>query len=820
VATQTMRAAQPGQRVSYRKGSAGILLAALIFLTLTSPAFALHAQQRGVVVDQTGLPLPGARINVLRGDDVLTTVFSGLDGSFDIPDLQPADKVEVSLDGFETARVEPAAAGRIVLPIARATETTEVVASTLTSAGASMEHLGSTMTAPLAQRLPTPRPRILQSLPLLPAVVRGRDGLLRIGGTRPHESALWIDGLNVTDPVSGTTTLDLPVESVRGMAVLREPVSAEFSDTLGSAASIETTPGHDSFRSGIQGFIPRPRLSRLGLGQIEAFFPRVYVGGRIGIARVFASAEFNFERVPVAGVTGESGKPYIGTTGVTSFVRFDLQPSTRHNLTVSGLFAPATTTAAGLSSLRPEGTVPDVSVNDMVGTVVDRYVIGSRDVLTIRVGAMMHHSDLATTGAGDALLTPEGWRQNWYSSVDVDGWRQSLAATWERADVAVLGSHSFLVNAAVRHRSMDGSIGNQPIFITDNVGRTIRVVDFGQPGALNPSETMQGVGMRDLWDVNQRLQIDLGLRVDGGGTDFGPEVAPRVGVRYLLDEEGRTILRGSIGRYVGRVPLGADAFAQFPSRTVTTYDPVSGLPTDVAHYTMALNALPLPYTTAAAVEIEHHLSSTFEVQLAARQRTGTALPTVMVPQAAGVVTLGGVGTSRYREFQISGRKTWPHESQLFVSYVRAIAEGDVNDFGTLYTNLDTPILQPGGQAPTQADVPHRLRSWATFTFPHRIVLSPAVDWRTGFPFSPLNIYHEYAGPPNSERYPDYFSIDATAFKTFDLFGHEMDLGLQAFNITGHSNPRDVVAVVDSPNYREFANSFGVTFGGYMQIRWH
>src|SRR5262249_40352697 len=154
---------------------------------------------------------------------------------------------------FETTRVNVPEARRIVLAIAHATETTEVVASSLTSAGAAMEHLGTTMTAPLAQRLPTPRPRILQSLPLLPGVVRGVDGLLRIGGARPHESSLWIDGFDVTDPVSGTSAIDLPVESVKGMAVLRDPVSATFGNVLGSLASIETTPGADKFRAGVQG---------------------------------------------------------------------------------------------------------------------------------------------------------------------------------------------------------------------------------------------------------------------------------------------------------------------------------------------------------------------------------------------------------------------------------------------------------------------------------------------------------------------------------------------------------------------------------------
>ena len=221
-----------------------------------------RAQASGaVVVDQTGLPLPGVRIEVHRGEQLIQSLVTGSDGTFSLVPGRPDDLVEAALDGFETTCVTRAASLRIVLPLARTNEVTNVVASALTSSGSSMERLGSTMTAPLAQRLPTPRPRILQSLPLLPSVVRGRDGLLRIGGTRPHESTLWIDGFNVTDPVTGTTTIDLPNESVKGMAVVREPVSATFSGVLGSMASIETTAGAGMFRFGVQGFIPRPQLN-------------------------------------------------------------------------------------------------------------------------------------------------------------------------------------------------------------------------------------------------------------------------------------------------------------------------------------------------------------------------------------------------------------------------------------------------------------------------------------------------------------------------------------------------------------------------------
>jgi hypothetical protein len=791
---------------------AALLLVALVPATLLG-------QLRGVVVDQTGLPLPGAHVEVHRADRLVINLDTGLDGGFELPDVMPTDVVTVALDGFETVHIAPVDARRIVLPLAHATETTEVVASALTTAGASMEHLGSTMTAPLAQRLPTARPRILQSLPLLPGVVRGRDGQLNIGGTRPHESTLWIDGFDVTDPVRGITSLDLPVESVRGMAVLREPVSATFSDVLGSAASIETTPGGDQWRAGIQGFIPRPRLSQFGFGRIEAFFPRAYFGGRRGIARVFASTEFNFERVPVPGVTGSSGQPNIGTTGITSFARFDLQPSTRHSITLEGLFAPATTTDAALSTLRPAATSPDVKLRDLFGGVTDRLVLGSRDLLTIRVGANTHLTTLTEAGTGDPVLTPDGWQQNWFSAVDVSGGRETLSVSWDRAGLVARGAHAFSVNTDVHRRSMSGSLVDRDIHITDADGRLARLIQFGSTGSLGVSEIHGGVGVRDLWDVDKRLQLDLGIRLDGGGSSDTAVPGPRIGARYLLDDAGRTTVRGSAGRYVGRVPLAAAAFGQFPSRTTTTFDMSNGTPIHTVQYRPSVSPLPLPRADAVALELEHRFTPSLEAQAAVRERHGSQLPTVDVPSTGGLALLAGTGESQYYELQLSVRKTWPDDNQIFLSYVRSSSVGDYNDFGSMFTNLDAPLFEPGAPAPTAADVPHRFRGWGTFSLPRNAVVSPAIEWRSGFPYSVRNVFQHIMGDPNRERFPAYFSVDVTAFKTFDVLGRKMDLGLQLFNLTSHDNPRDVISVVDSPRYQEFANSFGITLAGYMQVRW-
>ena len=182
-------------------------------------------------------------------------------------------------------------------------------------------------------------------------------------------------------------------------------------------------------------------------------------------------------------------------------------------------------------------------------------------------------------------------------------------------------------------------------------------------------------------------------------------------------------------------------------------------------------------------------------------------------------TVASTGTSEYKEFAISARQTWRADRELFVSYVRSSSIGDVNDYGTLVTNLDVPLFEPAGQAPMPTDAPHRIRSWATFQFPHEIAVSPAVEWRTGFPYSVFDVYRHYVGDANSERFPNYFSLDLTTFKTFDIIGRKWDLGLQFFNVTAHFNPRDVIAVAGTPQFGQFTNSFGVTLGGYMRVRW-
>ena len=250
-------------------------LAASLMLLAGEPAPLSAQALRGVVVDQTGLPLPGVAVQMLDDGIVTASLTTGADGYFDLDAALPGSVVVASLDGFETTRVDRRAATRIVLAIARSVEETTVVAPALPSSLPTASNVGAALTATTVSRMPSTRLKARESLPLLPSMVRGADGLLRLGGARPYETPLLLDGFNVTNPATGTSNINLPFESVRGVEVLRDPMAVTYGGLLGGLVQMVSRPGGDARQFGVQGFIPRPRFASPGFGRLEGIFPRV-----------------------------------------------------------------------------------------------------------------------------------------------------------------------------------------------------------------------------------------------------------------------------------------------------------------------------------------------------------------------------------------------------------------------------------------------------------------------------------------------------------------------------------------------------------------
>jgi len=791
-----------------------------LFLLIAGTGSHLHAQPlRSVVVDQTGLPLPGVTVQLLDGDRIVASTATDGEGTFQFDPQLTGDTIAAALDGFQPARVGRDKSARIELQLARATETTTVVASTVESAAPTSALLGSTLTADTVARMPSAHMQARESLPLLPSVMRGADGLMQLGGAKAYETPLTLDGFNVTDPATGLSSINLPLENVAGIEALRDPMSVTYGRSLGGLVRLESKPGGDKFKTGVQGFVPRPRFARPGFGRLEGIFPRAHASGSLasGRLRYSTGVEYDYERIPVPDVTDRHGPDLIEESGVV-FTRFDVGISARQSVTIESVSYFARTTRSGLSPRRESAATVDLSSRDVFGGLTHRLVTKASGVFTTQVGVFARRADLVPNGSGTAMLSPDGWSGNWFANVHRTSARFSAASTWERVFYSNRRPHDVTVNAEVMGRQLDGRVHESDVHVVDAQGRRVRTVEFGGPRAFGVRDRSVGAALRDVWQATKRLQFDMGVRADasryGGGTPSG-----RIGARIALDGAQRTILKTGFGRFVGALPLAIAVFDAYPTRIDRWLDPDEGTIVREREYRPSVGRLFLPRAKTFVAAIERQLTPGVDGQMAFTSRASRRLATLRVANDGGDASIESDGMGTYRELQFSVRRTWTNDQQLFVSYVRAASSGEINDFASLFQAMDAPLFQPGGRARAASDAPHRILAWGTFNLPRSIVVSPVGEWRSGFPYSPLNVRHIYDGSPNSRSFPPFMAIDAVVYKTFTVKKRKTDLGVQLFNLTSHRNPRDVYPVTSSPHYSEFANSVGTILRGYMLLKW-
>jgi hypothetical protein len=266
-----------------------ISLVLLVSLTMgTGTAHAVGEQVgriKGVVSDaSTGIALPGmqitARSPALIGDP--RQVLSDQGGRFEIISLPP---------GLYTVEFEYAGARRVSRQVqVRAGETAPLnLAWTADQAGVDELALtetrnltapdsaqtGTVMGADTMKRLPTGRS--YQSAAQLVPGVSGRTN--SSGGANPNirgglqiHNRFLVDGLDITDPVTGTFSANMNFESIGSVQVLTGGMEAQY-NALGGVINVIGAGGSDEFHANASIYFNHQDLSATG-----SFGPQLYNG--------------------------------------------------------------------------------------------------------------------------------------------------------------------------------------------------------------------------------------------------------------------------------------------------------------------------------------------------------------------------------------------------------------------------------------------------------------------------------------------------------------------------------------------------------------
>ena len=761
------------------------------------------------------------------------TAVTDAEGNFEFTNLADGKYVLQLLgDGFEpftaTVRIENGSTvtQNVLVKLTGLTQRVEVKerAEPLSTSSPS----ASRFTDKQLSGLPLVEENFKESLPLTPGVIRTPDGKLIFRGAGEGQSMLQVNDFKMTDPVTGSFSIPVPLDAVQSVRVVKTPYSAENGGFSGGLTEVETVPPPESWKVAVRDLNVSLRGKNGHFVGIARATPRVVLGGPLVKDRLSFSEVYEYDviREPVRGLAWPRNE--IKKQGFTSYTTLQAIVSSRQVMTATLNVFPQRTQFANISALIPQAASSDYGRKGASVSLSDVYSFPSGALF--RMGLTYTRFDSNAHGQGNEpmLLTPEGWDGNFFNTWARSAGQFEASPTFQFAQWNFLGRHEIRVGDDITNRSFRGSSVSHPIRVVREDGSIAEEIRFTKQRSVDESITDIEEFVADHWSLGEHLAIDLGARLTNQSVGRAAAFAPRFGVAYSPGKDQKTVVRAGIGVFYNRVPLLAADFAGNPVRIVSEFG-IDGevLGPQVAFQNAYVDNGSGPITS----RIRHapNTSSRSVVESAELDRLlwqGATLriayihsstrnmfvvdPVIGTGSLPSVLELVNSGRDNYSEADATLRFHPIAGSELNVSYTWSRSRGDLNTLTDIFVPFEQPIIRPNLSGVRPSDVPNRLVVWGLFHLPWAMALGPVADLHTGFPYSRLDERQQYVGVPNSHRFPTFFSLDFQVYRDFRLpflnhkGSHKIRLGLYVINATNHGNFRDVFNNTTSPQFGEFA----------------
>lgn len=646
---------------------------------------------------------------------------------------------------------------------------------------------------------------------LLPSVVRGPEGRLRVKGGTPTTGALQLSSASLNDPSTGDFDLELPSGAVESVEVLSNPFAAEYGRFSTSVTQVRTKRGANEWS-----VKPDNLLPGLGQGAIDKFEPRLSVSGPLKRDRLLLGEyiQYRYLRTPVRSLPGA---PALGLDSFDSYTRLDVIASASHTLVGSFVYFPRKIGNPTLSTFRPPDTTPIFTQAGYSVGVVDRIILSDQMVLETTVAGRLFEVDEKTKGTDPMVFAPQGQSGHYFNREErhVHSVQGVEALTVSRDRWA--GEHVFKVGIDWQRSGFDGETYSQQIDVRRLDGSLAERTTFA-PSLAIPQVTGTEVAVfaQDRWRVHDRLMFELGVRVDRDDVVERINYSPRAGVAVSVLSDGRGILRGGVGKFAQRTPLNLGAFTTLPVATVTRFTAAGVSEAPPVTYRHAVGSLQTPESIVTTAAWDQRVGRRLFFKIASLYRSGTHDAIVEPDPATQTLTLSSTGTSKYWEFETTARYLGNGRRDLTVAYVRSRGTRDLNDYDAHFGNFKNPIIRPNEHSLSPTDVPTRVIVRGSQGLPGQWVFVPVFEWRSGFPWSAVNEYQDFVGPRNrSGRLPTVTSLDFTLVRPWTFRKHRFSAGLKVYNAFAAGDERDVQANVTSQSFGQFSNpirrSIGLAF---------
>jgi len=777
--------------------------------------------------------IPGIAVTLTvssGGEPVSAT--TDAEGRYRFSDLSSGTyKVDVQLQGFKhvsetiALRDGSAATVNVAMELEKVVESIEVRDKTATVPTDNSD-ASAVISMPQFTRLPLTELKFKAALPLVPGVVRTRDGQLNFKGAPENQSMLLVDSMQTVDPVTGSFSIPVPLDAIQSMTVEKAPYGAQYGGFSGGLTSIETKPPSGAWNYGLMDFIPGARGRSGKLVGISNFTPRLFFGGPLIKDKLNFSEAITYDvnKRPVRGLPWPDNETRRqGFDSLTSFQAM-LSPQHLFTWTVNGFSN--RTRDANISALVPQSASSDDGLRGVSIGANDSYQFASGALVNTIFRYTRFDSDAHGQGTANMQVTPEGWRGNFFDTWNRTSDQYQLEQLYQSRFRNWHGQHQVKAGVALTRRSYDGTDRSHPVDLLRPDGTLAERIVFQGNNPLHAGDTEVAEFVQDHWAVNDRLALDLGGRFSSQTQGRSAAFAPRAALVYAPTADRKMIIRAGAGLFYDRVPLLALGFADNPTRVSSFYSPTGVLTNSLtlqnAYVAMqpGRGLVPVrsldtsPRNTTWNVEVDREIRPNAVLRfsyLYSRTKNLNVATPIEGTGGVGLMGLSSTGGSHYHEFEATLHYRPTEKSDVNVSYIRSHVRGDLNTLSSVFVPFQEAVIRPNQIANLAQDMPNRVVGWGLVSLLGSLRISPVVDIHSGLPYSNVDTLQNYVGAPNTQRFPNFFSLDVKVYRDFQVHlpflgkrkTKKIRFSLYTINLTNHSNPLSIYNNIGSSAFGHF-----------------
>ncbi len=822
--------AYPNSQVSrYSRLLAGAF-ALLSIVSAASPAQQAHPPVTVSVVDENGVPVPGAEVTLEEPGEASRGQYTGYAGQCTVSPLpQTPYTLRAAKPGFYQAvltGLDPAAAGEKIV-MAHVQVVKEEVDVTASVPGIDTTEVTGeiTMNTPEIVNIPYETSRDIRNLlPFNPGVVQDATGQIHIDGSETWETLDLIDGFDVRSPVSGTLDMRVSTDAVRTVETETTRLPAEFGRSTGGVVAFYTGMGDNKFRFNATNFVPSFREAN-GL-RFDQMVPRLTFSGPIRRSRAwwYDGVEVEINNMYIAGLPA-SADTNLFTRG-SNLLKAQVNPSSRQIVTAGLLFNDYHAPYEGLSTLAPQSSTSRHNIIAWLPYLRDQWTTKDGALLEIGAGEMRYRDGSEPQGAAPYTITPEQAEGSYFQSRTVRSSRPEGYAVLYLPPRRWMGTHSLKAGIDLDHINANEDLVRAPVSYLREDGTLARRSAYAAVAPFSLHNADAGAFIEDKWQARPRLLVEPGVRLDWDEIIRTALVSPRLAAVYSPPGvHGSTKISAGIGLYYEHTQLEY-LMRAFEGARIDTYFQADGVtPTGPAQTTAFIyNASSLHQARAVnwSLDLEQKLPGSILARAnVVEKRTSRVLTYENQSQPAslsGTYSLASARLDRYDSFEVDAKRLFANGYSVFVSYTRSHARTNA----ALNYQLAPSPLGAQQSGPLPWDTPNRLISWGWLPLELPKLKKNwdfvyTVDWHSGFPYTSVDDSDQVVGAAGSRRFPGFISISPGLEWRFHFRGTWFGLRGVMENGTGSTNPAVVNNVVDSPQYGQFSEPLGRAFTARIRV---